>query len=54
MSEKTRAMVADTHRSSKVSREQRVLAARIRVKADKRRGVDTPPWIVDLAAQKAS
>lgn len=54
MSQKTPEIVADKPRSGKVSHEQRVLAARIRVKADKHRGVDTPKWIVDLAAQKAS
>lgn len=53
MSEKTPA-ARDGSQTSRVSHEQRVLAARIRVKADKHRGVETPKWIIDLAAQKAS
>lgn len=38
----------------RVSRLQKVTAARIRVNVDKQRGVATPQWIVDLAAQQAS
>lgn len=53
MDEKT-PVAGDKPQASKVSHEQRVLAARIRVKADKHRGVNTPKWIIDLAAQRAS
>jgi hypothetical protein len=31
---------------------RQVLAARVRVKVDPYRGVDTPQWIRDLAAEK--
>lgn len=52
MSQKTSATTGDT--PDRFTHEQRVLAARIRVKADKNLGVDTPKWIVALAEQRAS
>ncbi len=36
---------------SRPSEAERKLAAKIRVRADKKRKVDTPAWIVELAAK---
>lgn len=36
-----------------VSQAERIAAARTRVVADERRGVETEPWIVELARQSA-
>jgi len=54
MTKQTSDEVSTDQAERRYSHDDKVVAARIRVKVDKVRGVDTPQWIRDLAAEKAS